>query len=184
MSDKTDKEAEQISIPLETAPLREDRSTARPPTGKKEALVAPEAALEWVSHPAKKNPRVTVMVTLFIVLLIVIVYYLTYSVWFTVLAFMILYGSLSAFYFPTRYKLTEKEIVVKTTLQTLHKQWSQYRSCYPDKNGILLSPFMRPSRLENFRGLYIRFWNNKDEVTAFVKAQIDKVRTAEGLKGQ
>jgi hypothetical protein len=56
--------------------------------------------------------------------------------------------------------------------QTLHKDWSIYRSCYPDKNGILLSPFVRPSRLENFRGIYLMFADNGEEVTRFVKAHI------------
>jgi len=101
---------------------------------------------------------------------------MTYSPWFAVLGFIILYASLSPFYFPTRYRLTDEEISIKTTFQTQHKKWLQYRSCYPDKNGILLSPFMRPTRLENFRGLYIRFWNNRDEVTAFVKDRLEKTK--------
>jgi len=140
-------------------------------------------ALEWVCHPAKKNKYVTALVTLFIVLLVVIVYYMTYSPWFAVLGFIILYASLSPFYFPTRYRLTDEEISIKTTFQTQHKKWLQYRSCYPDKNGILLSPFMRPTRLENFRGLYIRFWNNRDEVTAFVKDRLEKTKKDDAGSG-
>jgi len=147
---------------------------------KTESAETPQASvlpsLEWTCHPAKKNKSTTILVTFFLILLVVLVYYTTYSPWFAILAFIILYGSLSPFYFPTRYKLSADDIQVKTTFQTLHKKWSQYRSYYPDKNGVLLSPFLRPTRLENFRGLYIRFWNNKDEVVAYVKAQIDKTK--------
>jgi hypothetical protein len=66
-------------------------------------------------------------------------------------------------------------------MQELRKKWSQYRSCYPDKNGVLLSPFVRPSRLENFRGTYIRFWNNREEVVSFVKTMIEKNRETEKI---
>ena len=62
--------------------------------------------------------------------------------------------------------------MVKTTTQTLHKDWKVYRSYYVDKNGVLLSPFTEPTRLENFRGLYIMFNNNRDEVASFIKARI------------
>jgi hypothetical protein len=133
-----------------------------------------ENTLEWICHPAKRNMKVTSLVTIFLVVLIIVVYYTTYSLLFTGLAILILFGSLSAFYFPTRYRLTENEIRVKTTAQTLVKKWSQYRSFYPDKNGVLLSPFVRRTRMENFRGIYIKFEGNSDEVIAFVKDCMDK----------
>ncbi len=171
-----EQEPDQLSFDLPTG-------SKTPKTEKKKDDEAQDdgPVLEWVCHPAKKNLIRTVAVSLFIMVLVVIVYYMTYSIWFAILGFAILTGSLAAFYFPTRYKLTEREIVVKSTIQTNKRKWSQYRSCYPDKNGVLLSPFLRPSRLENFRGLYIRFWNNRDEVMAFVKKQIDKIRAEEGV---
>ena len=130
------------------------------------------AALEWTSHPVKRRPLLSAVVTLFILLLALLVQNMTSSALFGVLAIVVLTASLTKFYFPTSYKLTDRHVIVKTTMQTLKKDWSIYRSCYPDKNGILLSPFPEPSRLENFRGMYIMFSDNKDEVTAFVKAHI------------
>ncbi|MEP0827256.1 MAG: hypothetical protein HRF51_01930 [bacterium] len=141
------------------------------------------AVLEWVSHPAKRNMKVTVAVSIFLLILIIIVYALTQSVFFTVLAFVILYASLAAFYFPTRYRLDDKGIEIKTTTQTLRKNWSQYRSFYPDKNGVLLSPFTRPTRLENFRGVYIRFGNNREDVTSFISRKFTKTPVDEGKDG-
>ena len=133
---------------------------------------AARAALEWTAHPVKRRPLLSAVVTLFILLLAILVQTMTSSTLFGVLALIVLTASLTKFYFPTSYKLTDRHVIVKTTLQTLTKNWSIYRSCYPDKNGILLSPFPEPSRLENFRGLYIMFSDNKDQVTAFVKAHI------------
>ena len=122
--------------------------------------------------------RSLVLGSLFAVALVV--YGWTQSPWFMILALVIMLGSLAKFYFPTSYKLSGRGLTVKTTTQTLFKEWSIYRSCYPDKKGILLSPFAEPTRLENFRGLYVMFEGNKEQVTAFCRERIARAnqRTA------
>ncbi len=128
--------------------------------------------LTWTCHPVKRNPWKSAAVSGLILFFAILVWIGTESRFFTSLSLVILFLSLSKFYLPTGYKLTEKRIYVKTLTQTLKKEWKMYRSCYPDKNGILLSTFAGPSRLENFRGLYLLFEKNGDEVTAFVRKQI------------
>jgi uracil-DNA glycosylase len=162
MDDKDDNP--QLSFDLEKNAKKV--ATDEAPTMKSEIRMA------WVCHPAKRNYRTTGLVALFIVILVIVVYYATYSIWFSILAFIILAGSLAGFFLPTRYTLSDDEIVVKTTMQTVRKKWAQFRSYYPDKNGVLLSPFPRPSRLENFRGVYLRFWYNRDDVVDFVSNKI------------
>ena len=169
----TDKEKDQLSLDLAAGAKTPEIEKAPQDVGK---------TLEWVCHPAKKKPRVTFLVTIFLLVIIGLVYYATSSVWFGVLAVLILFGSLTSYYFPTRYKFTEDAVYIKTTTQSLQKKWSQYRTYYVDKNGVLLSPFTRPSRMENFRGIYIKFWYNKDEVVAFVKERMDKDKNTEGQK--
>ncbi len=134
----------------------------------------------WVCHPAKRKMNVTILVTAFLLIIVVVVWYVTYSKLFTVLSFLFLYGSMSSFYFPTKYTLSDSNIIVKTFSQTLTKEWSQYRTYYPDKNGVLLSPFARRTRMENFRGLYVKFEGNKDEVMAFVTKIMDAQKLASG----
>ena len=157
----------QISMDL---PEKTDTTSRDKPT----AQDAETTLLEWVCHPARRSKKVTYLVSIFIVILVAVVYYATYSIWFTILGFLILTGSLAGFYFPSHYKFTDDGIYVKTTMQTLEKKWTQYRSYYSDKNGVLLSPFARPSRLENFRGIYIKFWNNKEDVMAIVRGKIKR----------
>jgi len=128
--------------------------------------------LEWKSHPVKRRPLISVLATLFLTLVAAVVFFATESMGFALLALVVLFASLARFYFPTSYRLSDRRITVKTVTQTLHKDWSHYRSCYVDKNGILLSPFTRPSRLENFRGLFLLFAGNREEVTAFVRARL------------
>ena len=163
-----DDKKKQLSLEFESEP---EKSEPNEPTE-----IVDGEVLEWVCHPAKQNKTRTVIVTAFIVLVILGIYFWTFSAFLTILGVIILTGSLAAYYFPTRYTLTENEILIRTTTQRQTKKWSQYRSYYPDKNGVLLSPFVRPSRLENFRGVYIRFSGNKDTVMAYVIRKIEDVR--------
>lgn len=118
---------------------------------------------EWVFHPAKANWLVTALVTTFLFLLLVIVYWLTESRFFTFVGTLVLVGSMRSFYFPTTYQLFEDRIKVTYTISSLNKPWDIYRSVYPERNGVFLSTFTRPSRLENFRGLFLKYGNADPE---------------------
>jgi hypothetical protein len=130
--------------------------------------------LSWVSHPVKRNRRNSILVSVFLVILWAVVYIVTSSALFLVLSVVIMLGSLSPFYLPTRYELTEDEVKVNYVFRSMEKSWTSYRSYYPDKNGVLLSPFPRPSRLESFRGVYIRFEGNKEAVLGFIREKMEK----------
>lgn len=104
-----------------------------------------------------------------------IVYLATGSLLFLAIAVVMLLGSLSGFFLPTEYEFYADKIKVKCFLASLEKEWKNYRSFYIDKNGVLLSPFKEPSRLENFRGIYLRLDRNseiKDKVIDFIKSKI------------
>ena len=131
------------------------------------------ASLSWTTHPIKKRPLVAVLVSVFILLVSIMVFAITASKWFTALALIVLFGSVAKFYLPTRFRLTEEYVIVKSSTQTIAKRWSDIRSYYVDKNGILLSPFAEPSRLENFRGLYLIANDNKNEIETFIKQRIN-----------
>jgi hypothetical protein len=131
--------------------------------------------LEWTCHKAKRRPMITLGVTALILLFGTFVYFMTdHSRMFTALALVVLFLSLARFYLPIRYRLTEKGIAIKSLTQALTREWKVFRTCYPDKNGILLSPFTRPTRLENFRGLFLLFEDNAEEVTDYVKRHLNR----------
>ena len=105
-----------------------------------------------------------------------IVYLATNSMLFVGIAVVIMLGSLSGFFFPTTYEFYPDKIKVKYILANLEKEWKNYRSFYVDKNGVLLSPFTKPSRLENFRGLYLKFDRGseiKDRVIDYIESKIN-----------
>lgn len=128
---------------------------------------------EYTCHPAARNKGITALTTIFLIVCVVLTWLISFSPFLTVLAVLILFGSLAGFYFPTSYYFYEDHFVVKTMVQALRKEWNLFRSYYPDKNGVLLSPFGHSSRLENFRGLYIKFAGNRDRVMEIVRSKIE-----------
>lgn len=129
--------------------------------------------IEWVSFPAVENFRKTTITTIFIISLSILLYFL-YGPIYGFLSILFLGFSLLPYYTPTTYRLNEDGIEVKKVFYTIKKSWSNFRSFYPDKNGVLLSPFSIPTRLENFRGIYIRFRGNGEEVLSVVESMMDR----------
>ena len=132
------------------------------------------SVLKWRSHPFKRKIVTSFLVILCLLAVWISVYLTTFSILMTVVSVVILLAALSPFFLPTDYELTSDKIKVRFFFSLREKEWSFYRSFYVDKNGVLLSPFAKPSRLENFRGLYIRFDQNKDQVVKFVSSKIKK----------
>jgi hypothetical protein len=132
------------------------------------------SVLKWRSHPFRRKKLVSFLVILCLVAVWVSIYLTTFSIIMTLVSIFILLGALSPFFLPTEYELTSDKIKVRFFFNQKEKEWSFYRSFYVDKNGVLLSPFDKPSRLENFRGIYIRFDQNKDQVVRFVSSKIKK----------
>lgn len=125
--------------------------------------------LYWVSHPARRRKKAAALTIILIVVILVIVYSMTESVLMVLLGIVLFTVALSTFFFPTRFEISPEKVKVKYLFTSVERRMSAFRSYYPDKNGVLLSPFIKPSRLENFRGIYVRYHQNKDEVDAFVK---------------
>ncbi|MCK4571976.1 hypothetical protein KAT89_03530 [candidate division WOR-3 bacterium] len=129
--------------------------------------------IEWVSFPAVENLKKTTIATIFIIGLSTLLYFL-YGPIYGFLSILFLGFSLLPYYTPTTYRLNEDGIEVKKVFYTIKKSWSNFRSFYPDKNGVLLSPFPIPTRLENFRGIYIRFRGNGEGVLSVVESMMDR----------
>jgi len=129
---------------------------------------------EWVFHPAKANFLVTALVSVFLFLLLVLVYFLTdKSRFITIVSAIVLIGSMRSFYFPTTFQLFENHIRVIYTISSVEKEWKIYRSVSPEKNGIFLSTFGRKTRLENFRGLFLKYgYANRDKILNIVNDRV------------
>ena len=133
--------------------------------------------LSWNYHPAVKSKAKAILVAVVIALFGIFVWWYAHSVIFAFLAGLILIASLGVFFFPTRYTLTEDGLTVEFLGTKQVKKWKSFARAEPEKNGIFLSPFVRKSFLEHYRGTFVRYDGNKDEVDRFVLNVLSKKET-------
>jgi len=112
--------------------------------------------IEWNSHPVREERKKAVFSILFLLILWISVY-ISFGIFWFLLSILLIGGSLFPFFTVTRYRLDQEGVTVRKPFYTVKKGWRQFRSYYPERNGVLLSPFLKPSRLENFRGLFLLF---------------------------
>jgi len=129
--------------------------------------------LSWRVHPLTESVKRSVMVIGIIVLFCSVVHLSFGELFWTILSLVFLLASLSPYFLPTVYTLNDKEVIVKRILTT-KRLWTSFRGFYWDQNGVQLSPFTYPSRLDAYRGLFLRFGDNKEEVLEFIKKHLPK----------
>lgn len=71
--------------------------------------------------------------------------------------------STAEFLLPIHYRITDAGIEMRNGLSLRRMAWSQVRTCYRDPRGVKVSPLARRSRLEAFRGIYLRFDDDNEE---------------------
>jgi len=132
----------------------------------------PTPELEWSVWPAKEKPLLSLgLIVLLFAIWIAVGYIYREAIW-VGLAVVLLSGAVAPYFVITRYRLDEEGIATKRYLTPMKKRWEELRSFYPDKNGVLVSPFAKPSRLENFRGMYLRFGGNREAVLNVLEERI------------
>lgn len=116
-----------------------------------------------------RSPVRAVLAVVFIAMMAWFIQSLMGTAYFTVIAVLLVWGQVAGFFLPTRFTLTDEKVVVRGLVARREKDWSDFRSYYVDREGLLLSPFLERSRLERFRGVSLQFHGNRDEVVAFVE---------------
>lgn len=132
-----------------------------------------ENVLEWRVHKAKENPRKTFGTILLLLFIGLAIFFLWQELFLTGLSVAILFCSIVTYFLPITYRLDEQGVTRTILGAAQHRQWSEFKSFYIDKNGILLSPFNEKSFLETYRGIFLMCGKN-DEVREFVKRQMAK----------
>ncbi len=83
-----------------------------------------------------------------------------------------LFGSLGRWFFPTAYRLTPEGVELRFLGFSRRRPWGDFRALYPHRMGLPLSPFERPSGLDPFRGLFLRYAGNGAAVEAYCRQRI------------
>jgi len=124
---------------------------------------------EWTVHPFAESPKRAVIAISAPVVTCLLVYFWMQS-WFWVgLAFLLIVSSELPFFLKTRYRFDETGIAQKRGGVIQARTWEQIKSYYPDRTGVLVSPFVQKTWLENFRGLYLQFGKHREEVLSYLE---------------
>lgn len=136
--------------------------------------------MKWITRPAANNPKGVILAYGSILLSMVCVGLLT-GLWgakegealtWAVIAGALLFISLRNFFMTTTVILDENGITLKEIFYTRKRPWAKCKSLHTDSHGVLVSPFSYTTRLENYRGIYLRFEGNKEQVMAFLEQKI------------
>ena len=129
--------------------------------------------LSWTVHPLVENKRKSVLLGLFLALLFFGIYWGFQSVSVGLLSAIFFLGSLYKYFLPFHHQCEADKLIITSCCYRLERSWETFRSFYVDANGVLLSPFGRPTRLENFRGVYVRFGKHTPEkVIDFITSKV------------
>ena len=132
-----------------------------------------EAVLDWKVHPFSERPLLGWGVLAGITGLSILAGIWGGAWFWTLLSFAVLFLSLESFYFPTRFILEEEKLVVIRRFSRSEREWSVFRRCMVDGQGITLSPFKRSSWLEAYRAIRLRFApGNREAVLAFIEERL------------
>lgn len=128
------------------------------------------ADLEWTSQPVRSRPVAGAVAGLFVVLCVVLVQYGFGDPVMTVFSAVVLVLSVAPFYLPTSYRIAEDTVTIRTPFSKKEKRLSLFRRLVTDRHGALLSPFDRPSRLDRFHGLNLRFeTRDRDRIIGYLE---------------
>ena len=134
----------------------------------------PEAGIAWTSHPIRHRPWTGLGLTLFVFLLIIGVQASFHDPLMTVLSAIVLALSLTPFYLPTYYRLTQDDVSIRTPFRSRKKSWDIFRRWEADRRGVLISPFDSPSRLDRLHGLNLMIdAPDRDRVLDYLRQRLD-----------
>lgn len=128
--------------------------------------------LTWTTHPLVENPSKGVLGTVLVATVVWVVHISFGELHFTILAIIFLLGSLRQFFFPTTYTLTANSVKIQGLIFPDERPWSKFRRVIKYNDQALLTPMARPTRLDAYRGVYIRFHGNRDEVLDIIEQKI------------
>jgi hypothetical protein len=144
-----------------------------PDRGESVAADTPEV-LTWSVRPCARNPLLAGVVVAFVLVLSLAVQVVLHSTWWGAVALLLLGLSVAPYYVGATYRLSEEGAAASGLFGTHRRAWVEVKGCFPDGQGVLLSPLGTPTRLAYTRGLYLRFADNRDEVLTRVEAFMEQ----------
>ena len=129
--------------------------------------------LQWICHPIIQEPIWKSGALVLIVIGIGLLVSLSFrETMYGIFSSMLLATSQSRYFFPTRYMVDGTGVTVSHLASRKTFEWHQLKRFIVTVDGVFLSPFSSPHRLDAFRGIHLRCIGNRDEVADAIERQI------------
>ncbi len=113
----------------------------------------------WVSHPLREEPLAKSVLLVLIILGVAFIVGASFqSIIFAFLSLVLLTAAMSRYFFITRYVIDAHGFTI-SHIGTHKYLWTNFRRATIHPDGIFLSPFVKPHRLDTFRGQFLRSKN-------------------------
>ena len=119
-----------------------------------------ESLKTWTSHPLREEPLAkSVLLVLTILGVAFIVGVSFQSISFAFLSLVLLTAAMTRYFFTTRYVLDDRGFTIAHIGTRRQYLWTNFRRAARHRDGVFLSPFAKPHRLDTFRGQFLRSKN-------------------------
>lgn len=138
-----------------------------------------EPLLSWKSWPFGERPVHSIFLVSFLFLLSLLLFRLTVIAWNMPLFYyggmLLVIGNLLPYFIITDYEMYDTEIVIYYSFVKITRAYAQFGCFYKDKQGVMLSTFKLPRRLDPFRGQSLRFSKTRSEEPALMELLREKI---------
>jgi hypothetical protein len=142
-----------------------------------DGVVPAELTLAWKVHLLREEPSRVLLIAPVVLASLLVSYIIFHSLLSPAVALLLFTCALSDYVFPVRYEITDRGASARTLTGRASVTWDRVKKYYLDDRGIKLSTLGRPGRLEAYRGVYLRFGGNRDEVIRAVRRMRDAARS-------
>jgi len=130
-------------------------------------------SITWTSHPIKDEPRLKSACLIFIIIATsIIIGWSFQSNTFAWVSFILLTLAMARYFLSTKYTLDETGVTISILGYQKPFTWAQFNRADQHADGIFLSPFSTPHRLDTFRGQFLKTGAQTHEIFHVVQQHI------------
>jgi len=129
---------------------------------RKAGIPSGQSAVRWRVWPLLEDSRKALLAVGALILFPALFAWSTHSTGWGLLSFLLLLASISTFLFPTHYSVDAEWVEWRHLGLRYRKRRKDFQRVLLLPEGVLFSPFPRPSFLERYRGVYFRFPGGKN----------------------
>ena len=125
--------------------------------------------LSWRVHPLRQESaaRTTCLLALIFAVSAMAAWSLEHIL-FGLISLVVLALSMARYLLPTDYVVDDQGVTTKNLGVARRLTWRQINRIDVHADGLFLSPFRVPSRLDGFRGLFVRYADNQAQVAVAI----------------